>query len=101
MVNLISKTGVFFRGVELSVFMNSFISCGMALPHIIDTSDFVIRKDSVNPNKDRLSDMNLRSPGPVAGQTSTVKVVCRIHFSGPSQGSARDSLGHFKTKWRP
>ena len=64
----------------------------MAWPHTIDTSDFAIRKDSFNPNKGRLSIMNLRSPGPVAAQTIIVKVKCRVPFSEPSQGSVRDSL---------
>ena len=54
-----------------------------------------------NPNKDRLSVMNLRSLGPVAGQTITVKVKCRIIFSEPIQGSVRGSLVLFKTEWRP
>ena len=49
----------------------------------------------------RLSVMNLGSPGPVAGQTITVKVKCRIPFSEPIQGSVRGSLVLFKTKWRP
>ena len=44
MVNFISKTGV-FRGVQQNVFMNSYISYGMAPPHTIGTSDFAIRKD--------------------------------------------------------
>ena len=33
--------------------------------------------------------MNLRSLGPVAGQTISVKVKCRIPFSEPIQGSVR------------
>ena len=60
----LTKPVVFFRSVELTFFMNSFISCGMASPHITDASDFAIRKVSLNPNKGRLSVMNLRSPGP-------------------------------------
>ena len=46
MVNFISKTGVFFMGVQLNDFINSYISCGMAPPHIIGASDFAIRKVS-------------------------------------------------------
>ena len=67
MVNFISKPGVFFRGIQLNDFMNSYISCGMASPHIIGALDFAIKKVSFNPNKDRLSIMILRSPGPVDG----------------------------------
>ena len=70
---------VFFGSVELTFFVNSFISCGIASPHIIDASDFAIRKVPFNPNKGRLSVMNLRSPGPVAGQP--VKVSQTIQFS--------------------
>ena len=36
--------------------------------------------------------MNLRSLGPVAGETITVKVKCMIPFSEPSQWSVRGSL---------
>ena len=53
----------FFGSVELTFFVNSFSSCGMASPHITDASDSAIRKVSFNPNKGRLSVMNLRSPG--------------------------------------
>ena len=42
MVNFISKPGVFFMGVQLNDFINSYISCGMAPPHIIGASDFAI-----------------------------------------------------------
>ena len=84
-------------GIQLNDFINSYISCGMAPPHIIGASNFAIRKVSYNPNKGRLSVMNLRSPGPVAGQTITVKV----KFSESIQGSVRGSLVLFKTKWRP
>ena len=56
----------FFRSVELTFFVNSFISCGMASPHITDASEFAIRKVSFNPNKGRLSVTNLKSPGSVA-----------------------------------
>ena len=101
MVNFISKLGVFFRGLQLNNFMNSYISCDMTPPHIIVKSDFAIRKVSFNTNKGRLSVMNLRSPGPAAGQTITVKVKCRIPFSEPIKGSVRGSLVLFKTKWRP
>ena len=76
-----------FRGVELNNFMNSFISCGMASPQTIDASDFAIRKVSFNPNKGRVSVMNLRSPVPVAGQTITVKVKCTVPFSEPIKRS--------------
>ena len=48
-----------------------------------------------------ISVMNLRSPGPVAGQPISVKVKCRIPFSEPIQRSVRGNLVHFKTKWRP
>ena len=41
MVNFISKSGVFFGGVQLNDFLNSYNSCGMAPPHIIGASDFV------------------------------------------------------------
>ena len=81
--------------------MNSFFSGGMASPQIIDASDFAIRKVSFNPNKGRLAVMNLRLPGPVARQTITVKVKCRIPFSEPIQGLVRDSRVLFKTKLRP
>ena len=91
----------FFRRVELTFFVNSFISCCIGLPHIIDVSDVAIRKVSFTPNKDRLSVMNLRPPGPVAGQPISVKVKCRIPFSEPIQRSVRGNLVHFKTKWRP
>ena len=100
MVNFISKSGVLFRCVQLNDFMNSYISCGMASLHIIGVSDFAIRKVSFNPNKGRLSVMNLKLPGPVAGQTITVQVKCRILFSEP-EGSVGYSLVHFKTKWQP
>ena len=56
----LTKPMVFFRSVELTFFVNSFISCGMASPHIIDASDFAIRKVSFNTNKGRLSVMNIR-----------------------------------------
>ena len=82
-------------------FVNSFISCGMASPHIIDASDFAIRKVSFNPNKGRLSVMNLRSPGPIAGKPISVKVKCRIPFSEPIQRLVSGNLVQFKTKWRP
>ena len=72
--------------------MNSFISCGMASPHIIDAWDLAIRKVSFNPNKGILSVMNLRSPGPVDGQTISVKVKCRIPFSERIQWSVRGNL---------
>ena len=71
---------VFFKSVELTFFVNSFILCGMASPHIIDASDFAIRKVSFYPNKGRLSVMNLRSPGPVTGRSISVKVKCKILF---------------------
>ena len=86
--------------VELTFFVNSFILCGMALPHITDASEFAIRKVSFNPNKGRLSVTNLRSPGPVDGQPISVKVKCRIPFSEPIQRSVSGNLGHFKTKWQ-
>ena len=92
---------VFFRSVELTFFVNLFISRGMALPHIIDASDFAIRKVSFNPNEGRLFVMNLRLPGRVTGQPISVKVKCRIPFSEPIQRSVRGNLVHFKTKWRP
>ena len=82
-VNFISKSVVFFKTVELNFFVNLFILCGTASPHIIGASDFTIRNDSFNPNKGRLSVMNLRSPGPVAGQTISVKVKYKIPFSEP------------------
>ena len=75
---------MFFRSVELTFFVNSFISCGIGSPHIIETLNFAIRKVSFDPNKDRLSVMNLRSPGPVAVQPISVKVKCRIPFSEPT-----------------
>ena len=88
-------------GIQLNGFINLYISCGMAPSHIIGASDFAIRKTFIyNPNKDKLSVMNLRSLGPVARQT-TVKVKCRIPFSEPIQGSVRGRLVLFKTKWRP
>ena len=46
MVNFISKPGVFFMGIQLNGFINSYISCGMAPSHIIGASDFAIRKVS-------------------------------------------------------
>ena len=42
MVNFISKHRVFFMGVQLNDFINSYISCGMAPPHIIGASNFAI-----------------------------------------------------------
>ena len=86
-------------GVQLNDFINSYISCGLAPPHIIGASDFAIRKVSFITQ--RLFVMNLRSLGPVAGQTITVKVKCRIPFLQPIHGSVRGSLVLFKTKWRP
>ena len=91
----------FFRSVKLTFFVNSFISCGMVSPHIIEASDFAIRNVSFNQNKGRPSVMNLRSPGPVAGEPISVKVKCRIPFSEPIQRSVIGNLVHFKTKWRP
>ena len=44
MVCFISKPEVFFRAVQLNGLMNLYISCGMAPPHIIGTSDLAIRK---------------------------------------------------------
>ena len=41
--------------------------------------------------------MNLRSPGPVARRTITVKAKCRVPLSEPFQGSVRGSLVDFKT----
>ena len=76
----------------MTFFVNSFISCGIASRHIIDASDFAIRKVSFHPNKGRLSIMNLRLPGPVAGQSISVKVKCRIPFSEPIQRSVRGNL---------
>ena len=84
-VNFISKFGVFFRGVQLNGFMNLYISYGMAPPHSIGASGFAVRKISFNPNKGRLSIVNMRSPGAVARQTITVNVKCRILFSEPIQ----------------
>ena len=46
MVFFISKPGVFFMGVQLDDFINSYFSCGMAPPDIIGASDFAIRKVS-------------------------------------------------------
>ena len=43
MVNFISKPGVFFMGVQLNDFINSYISCGTASPQIRGVSDFAIR----------------------------------------------------------
>ena len=91
---------VFFRSVELTFFVNSFISCGMGSPHIIDSSDFAIRNVSFNTNKGRLSVMNLRSQGPVAGQPISVKIKYRTPFSEPIQRPVRDNHVHFKIKWR-
>ena len=73
MVHFISKPGIFFRGVQRNEFMNSYNSCGVAPPHVIGASDFAIRKVPFNLNKGRLSIMNLRSPGPAAGQTDYCK----------------------------
>ena len=66
--NFITKPVMFFRS-EFVHFM-----WHIASPHIIDASDFAIRKVFFNPNKSRLSVINLRSPGPVAGQTISVKL---------------------------
>ena len=44
MVNFISKPGVFFRGVQLNDFMNSYISCGKPPPRIIGASDLATGK---------------------------------------------------------
>ena len=38
------KPRVFFRGVQLNDFMNSYISCGLTPPHIIGASDLTFRK---------------------------------------------------------
>ena len=65
-------------------------------PILLVLSDLAIRKVLFNPNKVKLSVMNLRSPGPVAEQTITVKVKCLDPFSN----SLRGSLVLFKTKWR-
>ena len=97
-VFFLTKPVVFFRSEELTFFVNSFISYGMASPHINDALGFTIRKVSFNPNKDRRSVMNLRSPGPVAGQPISVKVKYRIPFSEPIQRSAGGNHVHFKTK---
>ena len=68
-------------------FLCEFVhSCGMALPHITDASNFAIRNVSFNPNKDRLSVMNLRSPGPVAGQPISVNLKCSIPFQSIFNG---------------
>ena len=91
-INFISKPGVFFRDVELNDFMNSFISCSIESPHIIDPSDVAIRKVLFNQNKSRLSVMNLSSPGPVTGQTICKSAICKIPFA---ERSVRDSLVHF------
>ena len=62
-------------------FLCEFVhSCGMALPHITNVSDFAIRKVSFNPNKGRLSVIYLRSPGPIAEQPISVSVNCRFPF---------------------
>ena len=42
MVNFISKPGVFFMGIQLNDFINSYNSSGMAPPHIMGASDFAI-----------------------------------------------------------
>ena len=44
MVNFISMAGMFFMGLQLNDFINSYISCGMAPPHIIGASHFAFRK---------------------------------------------------------
>ena len=93
-VNFITTPVVFFRGVELTFFVNSFISCGMTSPNIIYASDFAIRKVSFNPHVDRLSVMNLRSPGSVARETISVKVKYRFPFSEPIQQSVRGNRVH-------
>ena len=52
MVNFISKPGVFFMGIELNDFINSYISYGIAPPHVIGASDFAIKKVSfINQTK--------------------------------------------------
>ena len=43
----LNKACGFFGSVELTFFVNSFISCNMASPHLIDISDFAISKISV------------------------------------------------------
>ena len=102
MVKFISKPRVFFMAIQLNDFINSYISCGMAPPHITGASDFAIRKVSfITQTKTDYPFMNLRSLGPVAGQTITVKLKCMIPFSEPIQGLVRGSPALFKTKWRP
>ena len=69
--------------VEMNNFMNSFLSFGMASPHITDgaSSEFDMRKVSIKTDKSRLGRYELRSPGPVAEQTITIEVKFRIPFS--------------------
>ena len=91
MVNFISKSGVLFQGCTTEWFYEFPHFTWYTPPHIIGASDFAVRKVSFNRNKGRLSVMNLRSPGLAAVQTITVKVKCKIPFSGPIQGSVRGS----------
>ena len=51
MVNFISKSGVFFSGVQLNDFMNLYISCSTGPPHITGASDLAVRKVLFNLNK--------------------------------------------------
>ena len=51
MVSFISKALVFFRGVQLNYFMNSYISYGMKSPRIIGASDLAIRKVDLTQTK--------------------------------------------------
>ena len=60
---------MFFRSMELNYFMKSLILLGMASPYI---TDMLIEK-LLNLDKDRPSNMNLRTLGPLVGQRITVK----------------------------
>ena len=60
--------------------MNSFISCGMALPHSIDASDFAIRKVSFNPTKLR---QNIRYELKVVGISSRTDDYCKSKMQNP------------------
>ena len=78
-VNFISKPMVFFRSIKLNFFVNSFISCGMASPHIIDASDFAIRKVSFNPYRKQTICYELK----IAGTSSLTDDFCKSKMQDP------------------
>ena len=64
-----------FRGVQLNDFMNSYISCGMATPHIIGSSDLAIRKVWFNQNKSEMQ--TIRYELEITGTSSRTDNYCK------------------------